>query len=101
MKMDNPYSNKGPVNIHGNKGPENWIFLGQNKRLSSISISKSQNPIQDKASNARLIHAEGQNAAIHNKISYFLNYLAITVKTNFPNSENRWLRYGYPSPVFP
>ena len=72
--MDNQ-SNKGPVNIHGNKGPENWIFLGQNKRLSSISQSlKTQEVIQDIASNARLIHAEGRNAAVDDKISYFFNY---------------------------
>ena len=60
------------------------IFMGIRDRkiesslgkINGISQSlKIQEVIQDIASNERLIHAEGQNAAIDDKISYFLlNY---------------------------
>ena len=50
-------------------------FIGQNNRWSSISRSlKTQEIIQDIASNAGLIHAEGQKAAIDDKISHFLKF---------------------------
>ena len=49
-------------------------FLDHNKRWSSISRSlKTQEVIQHISSNAGLIHAEGQKAAIGEKISHFLN----------------------------
>ena len=51
------------------------IFLDQNNRRSSISQSvKTLKVLQDIASNARLIHAEGQNASIDDKISQVLNF---------------------------
>ena len=50
-------------------------FFDHNKRWSSISRSlKTQKFIQDMASNAVLIHAEGQKAAIDDKISHFLKF---------------------------
>ena len=56
-------------------------FFGLNNRWSRISKSlKTKEVIQDIASNAGLIHAEGQKAAIDDKISHFLNFWAITVK---------------------
>ena len=50
-------------------------FFDHNKRWSSISRSlKTQKVIQDMTSNAVLIHAERQKAAIDDKISHFLNF---------------------------
>ena len=48
-----------------------------------VYLKVSKKIIQEIASNAKLIHAKGQNASIDDKISHFLIFWAVTVKNNF------------------
>ena len=78
-------------------------FFDHNKRWSSISQSlKTQKVTQNMASSAVLIHAEGQKAAIDDKISHFLNFWAIAVKKQISRTREKVKKItGGPITEFP